>query len=1087
MSKKVSTGKTIFKIACATGGAILTSGVGLPWLGAMAGSCLPKVLEGSLNPLVSAIEDDKKQEVLASLLQKPIEQLASLGINFTNDRIEGFLKSHFEGKRSDLNFDLPRVVVKVWDEALNKMLHEKRKVEDNSILGLNRTDQFEIDRKELLTFWRQKLHNAQSDNDLLKEFFGEKPDYFLEVEKGKVPFIDALPDQEQVEILFWERIEVSFTNWAENEEKFPEDWTNSIHQSLKDELRQNLFHNFSSALKKELKENERAWKSFEFASSLQTVSILQSLASNTDQIKYDTSNIKKDLAELNMVLPLVMRDILTRFDTLENTVKKYFNSNQKINELLIGFRKEVSDKLNKIGRGVNETKDYAKTAAENTKQTYRNLVTFQEWKEWKEKRAGNQSQSEFDYIETSEIDSFIKSFIENIFSAGKHLIIKGDIGSGKSTIIKRIGDALLKINPNIEIIILPLTHEFQLEEGWQRRDSCFEFNARIKETFVLKKTNTVFIVEDAHEGEGDPGHKWAVKLNESLPIELSTIPIIVTTRPDRFKDVKKCLSNSWKIEEPKIYETSPDDIVEKLIAQEFDSEKNNRKLREAYLKCGKSLLIFNEILIGWINDKKTDEGDFMRYAYRAVYEEMKRILPENAKDNETSRLTVMLLWMAGGLEIGLDESFLSSNFRVYSENLLKHLEKSNEIHRDNQNRYISSRHPAWGLLAIKSFDVFNESFLGIQQEIRERFLKSLDEELHLEKEREIRHAKPSVLFMTSLLKSKIVSVDSLGFYCSGKHINDEFVTAAGYDIDIRLSKNNANKEELSVNLLSLAAYVRRSNAKGLNADDPKQRQELINEGYERLIECIKIREDLFGKNLEKDPRKGWVLYEESYYEFLKGDFNASANGFRKSRQAELESGKPERQPYAAISGVMEANSLIHDGKLNEAENLLNEMLEILESNNGSEKVLPRFKSNIYGAYVELSLAQRDTNAALKYIEKYIEELERGGFDGKDSIYKARISLIRADGRKAEELIKAALKDNDLMMDGESKIFAHRILGDALLLQNKKDEAYIEYNKILPPKDYKRRYLDFNLGLIEKRMQKIENGLPIKEAFDNIQI
>ncbi|MDQ3062252.1 MAG: tetratricopeptide repeat protein [Acidobacteriota bacterium] len=368
MAKKVSAGKTIFKIACATGGAVLASGVGLPWLGAMAGSCLPKVLEGSLDFLVSAVADDKKQEVLANLLQKPIEQFAALGINFSNDRIESFLKSHFEAKESELNFDLPRAVVKVWEDALNKMLREKREVKDTSTLGLNRNDQFEKNRKTLLNFWQQKLHKAQSDNDLLKEFFGEKPDYFLDIEQGKKNFIDALPDQEQVEIFFWSRIEDSFTSWAKNEEKFPEDWQNSIPQNVKDELKQNLFHNFSSVLKKELKENERAWKSFEFASSLQTVSMLQSLTSNIDQIKDDTSNIKKDLAELNNVLPLIMRDILNRFDELENTVKKFFTSNQNINGLLIDFRKDVSDKLSEIGKDVSETKDYAKQAAENTEE-----------------------------------------------------------------------------------------------------------------------------------------------------------------------------------------------------------------------------------------------------------------------------------------------------------------------------------------------------------------------------------------------------------------------------------------------------------------------------------------------------------------------------------------------------------------------------------------------------------------------------------------------------------------------------------------------------------------------------------------------
>ena len=258
---------------------------------------------------------------------------------------------------------MPRVILKVWEEALSKMLRAKR---DTSILGLNRDDNFEKARKELFTFWRQQLLRSQADNSLLKEFFGEKPDYFLEIEKGKVSFIDVLPDQEQVEKFFWNRIEYSFTNWAKSEGKFPEDWQNSIQQDLKDELKQKLFHNFSSALKKELKESERAWKSFEFASSLQTVSMLQSLTSSIDQIKNDSSNIKKDLAELNDVLPLIRQDILTHFEELENSVKEFFTSNQNINVLLIDFRKEVTGKLTDIGKGVDETKDYAKQAAENT-------------------------------------------------------------------------------------------------------------------------------------------------------------------------------------------------------------------------------------------------------------------------------------------------------------------------------------------------------------------------------------------------------------------------------------------------------------------------------------------------------------------------------------------------------------------------------------------------------------------------------------------------------------------------------------------------------------------------------------------------
>ena len=95
--------------------------------------------------------------------------------------------------------------------------------------------------------------------------------------------------------------------------------------------------------------------------------MLQSLTSSIAQIKNDSSNIKKDLAELNDVLPLIMQDILTRFkEGFKNSVKEFFTSNQNINILFNDFRKEVTGKLTDIGKGVDETKDYAKQAAENT-------------------------------------------------------------------------------------------------------------------------------------------------------------------------------------------------------------------------------------------------------------------------------------------------------------------------------------------------------------------------------------------------------------------------------------------------------------------------------------------------------------------------------------------------------------------------------------------------------------------------------------------------------------------------------------------------------------------------------------------------
>ena len=178
MAKQVTAGKTMFKIACATGGAVLAASAGdLHWLGAMTATYLPGVV-GGLALLLTSVEDEKNKKAIGELLKVPMEKFAELGIHFAGSRIDNFFESYRQGKETELNFDLPRSVVKVWEEALSKMLRARR---DTSTLGLNRSDDFEKARIELLTFWLQKLHNAQSDNDLLQEFFGDKPDYFLEI------------------------------------------------------------------------------------------------------------------------------------------------------------------------------------------------------------------------------------------------------------------------------------------------------------------------------------------------------------------------------------------------------------------------------------------------------------------------------------------------------------------------------------------------------------------------------------------------------------------------------------------------------------------------------------------------------------------------------------------------------------------------------------------------------------------------------------------------------------------------------------------------------------------------------------------
>ncbi len=366
MAKKASVGKTLFNIALPLGGAALTAGVGMPWLGALIGASLSDTYYESLADLVASVPGDaEKKKALEKLFSTPIEKLGDAIAGVLGDGAYDSYKSYNEATKSDLNYDLPRVVVKVWQTALTEMLPEN-KIQNSGIL--TDTD-YEQKRKLLLRFWLGKLKATEADDAQLWVLFGNQPDYFLDIEKNKTNFIEALPDEAKIRDLFWDQsLEPAFTDWAKKGNKLPEKWNGAIHQDLKAELSKKLFRKFSSRLKSELNENERAWKSFEFASSLQTISILQSLSSNIDKIKDDTSQIKKDLVELNDILPLLMRDIYNRFDKLENEIKALFTSNQTINELLTDFRKEVNPKLDEIGKDLTEVKDDAKTSAEGVKE-----------------------------------------------------------------------------------------------------------------------------------------------------------------------------------------------------------------------------------------------------------------------------------------------------------------------------------------------------------------------------------------------------------------------------------------------------------------------------------------------------------------------------------------------------------------------------------------------------------------------------------------------------------------------------------------------------------------------------------------------
>lgn len=1069
MNHQPSLKKTIFKIAIPLGGAALTAGIGMPWLGAMVGTLLA---ENTSEIFLAG--DDEKKKLLKEYASEPVKKFGEGIASLLGDKAYDFYKAHGEAKESALNYDLPRTLVKVWKQNLTQMLPANRVRQIRILVDTG----YEEQKSELINLWIDKLEQTEADDTYLWELFGNKPDYFLQFEDDKNEFIESLINETKVADLFWDTcIEKVFTKWAKDADKLPDGWEDhNDYKIFKKELRNSLFKDFSSKLKTEFKKNEKAWKSFQFTSSMQTISMLGSTVREIPEIKQTLSELKKETVD--------------RFDNLEPEIRTLIESHNDLFILIAGFKADLRTLEKEL----------------KTLNSYNNLVLFEDWKIAKERRQEDYNKK---FIETDSLKILSEEIVKNILFYKQQFIIKGNISSGKSTLIKHICENLLSNHENnVKIIILPVTPEYKLSDRNRTYDEFFKI---LEESSNLDCTNVLFVIEDAHEDTF-----WAKKnirevVFNNRASNFSNVPLIVTTRPDGYDYVKTILENSWGISDAKTIDTVPDSIAEKIIEDETVSDLEKKALNNAYLRCGKLLFIFKEIINEWINRDKERTKNFMRYAYDAVFAELKRVLPKDEEKDDFAILTLLIIWMFGGLELAVEESFVERELDIRTGDLWEKLEDSNEIHRDEADKksFRNSRHPAWGLLVIKAFDESSQ-FRHFRPKFKDKFFTAFENEFTEEIRNKIENSKPSVWLMLGfLLTNQEVAGDNertikrLNFYCRGQSLHDEFLEAVQVYLDI-VGKENKSDEFIAGITLFLAGTTRRSNSTDQNAYNPEQRQEVINRGFEILQESIELRKKLYGDDLESDKNKGEVLYEEAYYLYLMGKFEESAKKFEESKSRDLETPNekleiPDRKYFGAMSGIREAISRIYVNQQTEfeqAEKILSEVREILTSYDSSAvearvyKTAQIFMYNLFHAEFELHLARGETVKALDSLEEFIEQAHKVNLNPNDLIHKARVKLFERDGKEAEKLIREAMKDDELMKKGEDRISTHRVLGDALLLQKEKEKAIEEYNKILPSEDSATRYFDFDLKLAENRKDRVKNfneNSEFEEAFADLLV
>lgn len=681
-----------------------------------------------------------------------------------------------------------------------------------------------------------------------------------------------------------------------------------------------------------------------------------------------------------------------------------------------------------------------------------------------------------DRIITDQIRSIESSYGTN---PPKHKIIVGAMGTGKTTVSTYIAQNFSSSYSTV--VALPLNPSLYNSETWKKPERIKHFSSILRTASRQQFHKTLFLIEDAHELKELP----ATLMSDDEPFNASSCSLLVTTRPESLEIVKGILKSSWGIENCEIIWIDPDSTAEAIVKSGIDSEYSSEPFMRLYRSGGRNLIILNAILVGWRNDKNASKGPTMNHAYSAVYYEIERIVSDYNQPGlrDTHEVSLALLWMLGGLEIKIQSDFFHEyfNFRPDSK-FWEYLYKHDEISL-SENQINSIRHPAWGHLVIVAIDEF-KLFSHVRKQIIAGFKDRIIEDTPSVSDREdiidqIQLMKPSVCVLSSLLLARVIEPTELCKYATGKHIHDEYLKATDLVTMIWELSETHDLLELSEIRLSAADSVRRSGT------DPVQRQQLLVDGQSLLQSAFDDRKTfLDGK---PDPKQGYLLYNFGYYNYLTGKLTTAAEQFNRSAIVEFVSTlteMPKRRPFAAMSMVMSARSYLAMTDISSARETIRWASSLLKdkSEDISDQDYFRFLANIHHVFFSIALAENNITEAKDQISQYFSYSVKGGIEPIDKLCYARLELAKRNGKEAEIFIRQTIANNPLMTSAEVFTSAYRILGDALLLQGKKEDAIDNYKKTLPPPDSSKQLLDPEMSAAKERINNIESGISIQDIF-----
>jgi hypothetical protein len=157
-----------------------------------------------------------------------------------------------------------------------------------------------------------------------------------------------------------------------------------------------------------------------------------------------------------------------------------------------------------------QLEDFGKKFSDLERTNRQDLVSYKQWLEQRYK-SNFDKRRKLTLVETANISRSIDKYIDKLKSdSNKVCIIVGQIGTGKSMLVEAICNRYKELNNDnkVKIYVLPLTQGFKLEKDWSLKESRNAFIDLLSISKEQDDYNGLFIIEDAHEGEGSLGIRW---------------------------------------------------------------------------------------------------------------------------------------------------------------------------------------------------------------------------------------------------------------------------------------------------------------------------------------------------------------------------------------------------------------------------------------------------------------------------------------------------------------------------------------------------------------------------------------------------